>query len=201
MTNLTTVPQSISLDQRQARNGHKAAVLWFTGLSGSGKSSIAMTLQAELFKRGCQVTVLDGDNVRNGLNAGLGFDDSDRIENLRRVAELSKLFAESGFIVLTSFISPFIKEREHARKIVEPLNFFEIYIDVDLDVAEARDPKGLYKKARAGEISNFTGLDSLYEVPAAPDCSIRNENQSIDLGAQKLLRFLEAQNIINPVSE
>ena len=201
MTNLTTVPQSISLDQRQARNGHKAAVLWFTGLSGSGKSSIAMTLQAELFKRGCQVTVLDGDNVRNGLNAGLGFDDSDRIENLRRVAEVSKLFAESGFIVLTSFISPFIKEREHARKIVEPLNFFEIYIDVDLDVAEARDPKGLYKKARAGEISNFTGLDSLYEVPAAPDCSIRNENQSIDLGAQKLLRFLEAQNIINPVSE
>ena len=201
MTNLTTVPQSISLDQRQARNGHKAAVLWFTGLSGSGKSSIAMTLQAELFKRGCQVTVLDGDNVRNGLNAGLGFDDSDRIENLRRVAELSKLFAESGFIVLTSFISPFIKEREHARKIVEPLNFFEIYIDVDLDVAEARDPKGLYKKARAGEISNFTGLDSPYEVPAAPDCSIRNENQSIDLGAQKLLRFLEAQNIINPVSE
>ena len=201
MTNLTTVPQSISLDQRQARNGHKAAVLWFTGLSGSGKSSIAMTLQAELFKRGCQVTVLDGDNVRNGLNAGLGFDDSDRIENLRRVAELSKLFAESGFIVLTSFISPFIKEREHARKIVEPLNFFEIYIDVDLDVAEARDPKGLYKKARAGEISNFTGLDSLYEVPAAPDCSIRNENQSIDLGAQKLLRFLESQNIINPVSE
>ncbi len=201
MTNLTTVPQSISLDQRQARNGHKAAVLWFTGLSGSGKSSIAMTLQAELFKHGCQVTVLDGDNVRNGLNAGLGFDDSDRIENLRRVAEVSKLFAESGFIVLTSFISPFIKEREHARKIVEPLNFFEIYIDVDLDVAEARDPKGLYKKARAGEISNFTGLDSLYEVPAAPDCSIRNENQSIDLGAQKLLRFLEAQNIINPVSE
>ena len=201
MTNLTTVPQSISLDQRQARNGHKAAVLWFTGLSGSGKSSIAMTLQAELFKRGCQVTVLDGDNVRNGLNAGLGFDDSDRIENLRRVAEVSKLFAESGFIVLTSFISPFIKEREHARKIVEPLNFFEIYIDVDLDVAEARDPKGLYKKARAGEISNFTGLDSLYEVPAAPDCSIRNENQSIDLGAQKLLRFLESQNIINPVSE
>lgn len=201
MTNLTTVPQSISLDQRQARNGHKAAVLWFTGLSGSGKSSIAMTLQAELFKRGCQVTVLDGDNVRNGLNAGLGFDDSDRIENLRRVAELSKLFAESGFIVLTSFISPFIKEREHARKIVEPLNFFEIYIDVDLDVAEARDPKGLYKKARAGEISNFTGLDSPYEVPAAPDCSIRNENQSIDLGAQKLLRFLESQNIINPVSE
>ena len=201
MTNLTTVPQSISLDQRQARNGHKAAVLWFTGPSGSGKSSIAMTLQAELFKRGCQVTVLDGDNVRNGLNAGLGFDDSDRIENLRRVAELSKLFAESGFIVLTSFISPFIKEREHARKIVEPLNFFEIYIDVDLDVAEARDPKGLYKKARAGEISNFTGLDSPYEVPAAPDCSIRNENQSIDLGAQKLLRFLEAQNIINPVSE
>ena len=201
MTNLTTVPQSISLDQRQARNGHKAAVLWFTGLSGSGKSSIAMTLQAELFKRGCQVTVLDGDNVRNGLNAGLGFDDSDRIENLRRVAEVSKLFAESGFIVLTSFISPFIKEREHARKIVEPLNFFEIYIDVDLDVAEARDPKGLYKKARAGEISNFTGLDSPYEVPAAPDCSIRNENQSIDLGAQKLLRFLESQNIINPVSE
>jgi len=200
MTNLTSVPQSISLAQRESINGHKAAVLWFTGLSGSGKSSIAMALQAELFKRGCQVTVLDGDNLRKGLNTGLGFDDSDRIENLRRVAEVSKLFAESGFIVLTSFISPFIQERENARKIVEPLNFYEIYVEVELEVAEARDPKGLYKKARAGKIKNFTGLDSPYEVPEAPDCSIRNEQQSIEISVQGLLSFLETQKIIKPES-
>jgi len=196
MTNLTSVPQSISLTQREARNGHKSAVLWFTGLSGSGKSSIAMALQTELFKRGCQVTVLDGDNVRNGLNAGLGFGDADRIENLRRVAEVSKLVAESGFIVLTSFISPFIKEREHARKIVEPLNFFEIYIEVDLEVAEARDPKGLYKKARAGEIKNFTGLDSPYEIPKQADVVIHNSTQALDIAVNQITEFLQAKQII-----
>jgi len=196
MTNLTSVPQSISLSQREAHNGHKSAVLWFTGLSGSGKSSIAMALQAELFKHGCQVMVLDGDNVRHGLNAGLGFDDSDRIENLRRVAEVSKLFAESGFIVLTSFISPFIKEREHARKIVEPRNFYEIYVEVDLEVAEARDPKGLYKKARAGEIKNFTGLDSPYEVPEQADLLIPNSSQDLNIGVAQVLEFLKVKQII-----
>lgn len=197
MTNLTSVPQSISLTQREAHNGHKSAVLWFTGLSGSGKSSIAMALQTELFKRGCQVTVLDGDNVRKGLNAGLGFGDADRIENLRRVAEVSKLFAESGFIVLTSFISPFIKEREHARKIVEPLNFFEIYVEVDLEVAEARDPKGLYKKARAGEIKNFTGLDSPYEIPKQADIVIHNSTQALDIAVNQITEFLQAKQIIH----
>ncbi len=196
MSNLTHHPQSISLSERETRNGHKAAVLWFTGLSGSGKSTLAMALQEALFKQGCQVTVLDGDNVRHGLNAGLGFGAEDRVENLRRVAEVSKLFAESGFIVLTSFISPFRQERAQSRKIISPLPFYEIYVHVDLETAESRDPKGLYKKARAGEIKNFTGLDSPYEAPNHPDLLIANSAQSIEAGIEQLLTFLKDKGIV-----
>jgi len=196
LTNLTYHPQSISLEEREQKNGHRAAVLWFTGLSGSGKSTLAMALQEALFNQDYQVTTLDGDNVRHGLNAGLGFSDEDRIENLRRVSEVSKLFAESGFIVLTSFISPFKKERARARSIIEPLNFYEIYMNVDLGTAEARDPKGLYKKARAGEIKNFTGLDSPYEAPEQADLVISNAGQSVEAGVSEVLAFLKAQKII-----
>ncbi|MCF7822751.1 MAG: adenylyl-sulfate kinase [Candidatus Marinimicrobia bacterium] len=196
MSHITYHPQSISLEEREHKNGHRAAVLWFTGLSGSGKSTVAMALQEELFKRNCQVSTLDGDNVRQGLNAGLGFTDADRVENLRRVSEVSKLFAESGFIVLTSFISPFKNERERAREIIEPLNFFEIYVNVDLATAEERDPKGLYKKARAGEIKNFTGLDSPYEAPEKADLVISNAGQSVQEGVEQLISFLESKKII-----
>ncbi|MEA3285801.1 MAG: adenylyl-sulfate kinase [Candidatus Marinimicrobia bacterium] len=196
MTNLTQHPQSITLTEREVKNGHKAAVLWFTGLSGSGKSTLAMALQEKLFRLGCQVTVLDGDNVRQGLNAGLGFSAEDRIENLRRVAEVSRLFAESGFIVLTSFISPFQQERDRAKSIVAPHHFYEIYIQVDFDIAEQRDPKGLYKKARAGELKEFTGLDSPYEVPKQPDLVISNSTQSIKSGVDQLLEFLKDKAII-----
>ena len=155
-----------------------------------------MALQHELFEKKYQVTVLDGDNVRHGLNAGLGFTQEDRIENLRRVSEVSKLFAESGFIALTSFISPYEQERLNARKIVEPLPFFDIYVEVDLAVAEERDPKGLYKKARAGEIKNFTGLDAPYEAPVNPDLVITNQDQDIRQGVDQLISFLIEKGII-----
>lgn len=196
MSNITYHEHSITLEEREQKNGHKAAVLWFTGLSGSGKSTLAMALQEELFKQNYQVSVLDGDNVRHGLNAGLGFSDEDRVENLRRVSEVSKLFAESGFIVLTSFISPFKKERENAREIIEPLNFYEVYINVDLATAEERDPKGLYKKARAGEIKNFTGLDSPYEAPENADLVISNAGQAVQAGVEEIITFLKDQEII-----
>lgn len=197
MSNLTYHDQSVTLSQREEKNGHKSAVLWFTGLSASGKSVIAMACQEELFRRGYQVTVLDGDNVRHGLNAGLGFSEADRTENLRRVAEAAKLFAESGLIVLTSFISPYRKNRDYAQSIITPLNFFKVYIKVSLDTAEKRDPKGLYKKARAGEIKDFTGIDSPFEEPLSADLIIENDSQSIQAGADQIINFLKEQHIIS----
>lgn len=196
MNNIIKHDQSITLKEREAKNGHRAAVLWFTGLSGSGKSTLAMALQKELFHRGCQVTVLDGDNVRHALNADLGFTDSDRKENLRRVAEVAKLMAESGLLVLTSFISPFREERRSARKIIEPLPFFEIFVDVDLALAESRDPKGIYAKARAGKISHFTGIDSPYEEPEAPDLVVPNSTQTVSGGVEQLIQLLISNNLI-----
>lgn len=197
MNNLTQHQQSVPLEDREAKNGHSAAVLWFSGLSGSGKSTLAMAVQKVLFEAGFQVTVLDGDNVRHGLNAGLGFAESDRNENLRRVAEASKLIAEAGMIVLSSFISPLAKNRQLARKIVEPLNFFEIYVSVTLDTAEQRDPKGLYKKARAGEIKDFTGIDSPFEEPDHADLVIVNDSQSVQEGVQQIITFLKEKRIIS----
>ena len=196
MSNLTYHDQSIALAQREEKNGHKSAVLWFTGLSASGKSVIAMACQEELFKRGHQVTVLDGDNVRHGLNAGLGFSEEDRNENLRRVAEAAKLFAESGMIVLTSFISPFRKNRDYAQSIITPLNFFKVFIKVSLDTAEDRDPKGLYKMAREGKIKDFTGIDSPYEEPLSADLTIENDTQSIQAGVDQIIEFLQDNHII-----
>jgi adenylylsulfate kinase len=197
LNNLTPHLQSVSLGERETQNGHKSAVLWFAGLSASGKSTLAMATQRELFKRGIQVTVLDGDNVRHGLNAGLGFSEADRVENLRRVAETSKLFAETGFIVLSSFISPYEKNREAARKIVEPLNFFLIFVKVSMETAENRDPKGLYKLARAGEIKDFTGIDAPFEAPAQADLVIENDSQSVEEGVEQIVRFLKQKGIIS----
>ncbi len=199
MTNLTQHLQSVSLEEREAQNGHQSAVLWFAGLSASGKSTIAMATQRELFKRDIQITVLDGDNVRHGLNAGLGFSEADREENLRRVAEASKLFAETGFIVLTSFISPLRANREAARKIVEPMNFFKIYIKVTMDTAEERDPKGLYKLARAGEIKDFTGIGSPFEAPDHADLVIENDSQTVEEGVEQIISFLKEKQIISKV--
>ena len=156
-----------------------------------------MATQRELFKRGIQVTVLDGDNVRHGLNAGLGFSEEDRVENLRRVAEASKLFAEAGFIVLTSFISPLRKNREAAHKIIDPMNFYQIFIKVKMDTAEQRDPKGLYKMARAGEIKDFTGVGSPFEEPEHADLVIENDSQSVEDGVEQIITFLKEKRIIS----
>lgn len=159
---------SISREDRERLNGHKGKVIWFTGLSGSGKSTIANALEKELNSRGRHTYILDGDNVRQGLNRDLGFTDSDRVENIRRVAEVAKLMMDAGLIVMTAFISPFRAEREMARELIGEDRFVEVYVDTPLDVCEQRDPKGLYKKARSGQLPNMTGIDSPYEVPSNP---------------------------------
>jgi bifunctional enzyme CysN/CysC len=163
--------QILTVDRaaRQAINGHKPAILWFTGLSGSGKSTIANIVEARLAGRGAHTYMLDGDNIRHGLNRDLGFTDTDRVENIRRVAEVAKLFADAGLIVLVSFISPFRAERQLARELAEPGQFFEVFVDTPIELCRARDPKGLYKKADAGKIANFTGISSPYEPPEAAE--------------------------------
>ncbi len=160
---------AISRQKREALNGHRSAILWFTGLSGAGKSTLAHAVEERLYLMGCRTFVLDGDNVRHGLCADLGFSDQDRRENIRRIAEVAKLMLESGVITLTAFISPFRAERLHARNLVAEADFIEIYCRCDLAVCERRDTKGFYQKARLGEIKWFTGISSPYEVPQNPD--------------------------------
>lgn len=160
---------SITKEEYQQKNKHKSSILWLTGLSGSGKSTIANAAPRELFEQGYQVIVLDGDNIRHGLNKDLGFSDDDRKENIRRIGEVAKLFVQQGTIVITAFISPFREDRDQVRELVAEGEFNEIYVKCDLDICEKRDPKGLYKKARNGEIPFFTGIDSPYEEPKAPE--------------------------------
>jgi bifunctional enzyme CysN/CysC len=184
--------QALDVD-KQARSralGQKPCILWFTGLSGAGKSTIGNLVEKKLHLAGCHTYLLDGDNVRHGLNRDLGFTDADRVENIRRVAETAKLFADAGLIVLVSFISPFRSEREMARDLVERNEFFEVYVDAPLEVAEARDPKGLYKKARAGEIAHFTGIDSPYEPPLAPDIYLDTTAASAEEMAERIVSRL-----------
>jgi len=174
----------------------KPCILWFTGLSGSGKSTIANALESMLFQNRNYTYLLDGDNIRYGLNADLGFDDASRIENIRRVGEVAKLFVDSGQIVLTAFISPFIKDRELVRNLVEKGEFVEVFIDTPLKVCESRDPKGLYKKARKGEIKNFTGIDSPYEAPIKPDIHIKNDNVPIEKACKQIIDYMKKHNYI-----
>ena len=159
----------ISKEQRSGQKGQASKVVWFTGLSGSGKSTVANALQSKLFAAGKHCYILDGDNVRHGLNKDLGFTDEDRVENVRRVAEVAKLMADAGLIVIVSFISPFRAERQMARDMVEDGEFIEVFVDTPLEICEQRDIKGLYAKARAGQLKNFTGIDSAYEAPANPE--------------------------------
>ncbi|MBH70255.1 MAG: adenylyl-sulfate kinase [Flavobacteriales bacterium] len=182
---------------KEERNNHKSRVLWFTGLSGSGKSTIANATEKLLFDEGFQTYILDGDNVRMGLNKDLGFSHEHRTENIRRITEVAKLFADSGSLVLTAFISPYLEDRIQAREIIGQEDFIEIYIKADLSVCESRDPKGLYKKARAGEIKGFTGIDAPYEAPKNPELIIESDKYDVDTCAEKIVDFLIRKNIIN----
>jgi bifunctional enzyme CysN/CysC len=179
-TNIHWQATDVDKQVRASAMSQRPVILWFTGLSGAGKSTVANLVEKKLHLLGRHTYLLDGDNVRHGLNRDLGFTDADRVENIRRVAETAKLFVDAGLIVLVSFISPFRSERAMARDLVEPGEFLEVFVDAPLEVAEARDPKGLYKKARAGEIRNFTGIDSPYEPPLAADIRLDTTSASAD---------------------
>jgi adenylylsulfate kinase len=181
--------------RREQQNGHRSAVLWFTGLSGAGKSTLAHAVEEILHQRGCRTFVLDGDNVRHGLSSDLGFSEGDRRENIRRIAEAAKLMMEAGIITLTAFISPFRSDREAARNVVPHGDFIEIYCKASLDVCEARDVKGFYKLARAGKIKNYTGIDSPYEVPMAPELAVDTGTFDLDASAAAVLSLLEQRGI------
>ena len=182
--------QSITKEKRLTLLNQKPCILWFTGLSGSGKSTIANAVELELFKRGRKTYLLDGDNVRHGLNKDLGFSEQDRIENIRRIGEVAKLFVDSGLIVLTAFISPFKSDRQIARSLVKYDEFIEVFIDTPLEVCEQRDPKGLYKKARDGAIKNFTGISSPYEAPEEPQIHIKTDEHSIEECVDIVINYL-----------
>ena len=176
---------------RNELNGHDSFVVWFTGLSGSGKSTIANQVENELFKKRIKTFSLDGDNIRKGLNSNLGFSSEDREENLRRIAEVSKLFVESGSVVIASFISPLKTDRDMIKNIIGKDNFVEVFVNTSLDECERRDVKGLYKKARAGEIKNFTGIDAPYEKPKNPDLEIKTEEEDLEDALKRIVLHLE----------
>jgi len=187
---------SVTRQRRNKLNNHRSIVLWFTGLSGSGKSTLAHAVEEKLFQKGCRTFVLDGDNVRHGLNSNLDFSEAGRTENIRRISEVSKLMLESGLIVMTAFISPIKKDRNEAKKLISSDDFIEIYCKASVEVCENRDVKGLYKRARAGEIKNYTGIDSPYEEPENPELIIDTDNQSLEDSVSTILNFLELNEII-----
>ena len=186
----------VSRDERSEMKQQTPCILWFTGLSGSGKSTVANAVENLLFKAQKHTYLLDGDNVRHGLNKGLTFSEEDRVENIRRVGEVAKLFSDSGLIVLTAFISPFEADRHMVRDMTRPGEFIEVFIDTPLSTCEQRDPKGLYKKARAGEIKDFTGIDSPYEAPSNPEICIINDGISIEDAAQQVIDYLQQNKYI-----
>ena len=195
-TNIVWHNTQVTKQDRANLTAQKPCILWFTGLSGSGKSTIANALEEVLHNNKNFTYLLDGDNVRHGLNGDLGFDDASRVENIRRVGEVAKLFVESGQIVLSAFISPFVSDREAVRNLVEKGEFIEVFIDTPLEVCESRDPKGLYKKARAGEIKDFTGIDSPYEQPNEADIHIVNDNISVEKACEQIINYLIENNYI-----
>ena len=196
-TNITVHEGTVSPEDRMKNMGQKGATLWFTGLSASGKSTIAVAVEQVLLSRGHHVYRLDGDNIRTGLNKNLGFSAEDRAENIRRIGEVSKLFAEAGVISIASFISPYTVDRDAVRALHADTDmaYFECYIDCSLEVAEERDPKGLYKKARAGEIKGFTGIDDPYEEPTNPDLHIRTHEDDVETCVAQVIEFIDAQNL------
>lgn len=194
--NIVWHEQIVTREQKHNLKGHKSCVLWYTGLSGSGKSTIANAVEKKLFELGKHTYTLDGDNVRHGLNKGLTFSDEDRVENIRRISEVSKLFVDAGIIVSTAFISPFKEDRQQARDLLNTGEFIEVFIDTPIEVCEQRDPKGLYKKARAGEIKNFTGIDSTYEAPESPEIHVKTAEQSIEECVEQVVCYLKEANIL-----
>lgn len=196
-TNITWHHSDLTKEDRERLNGHKAVVLWFTGLPASGKSTLAHAVENALFAKGCRTFVLDGDNVRHGLNKDLGFSPEDREENIRRIGEVAALFVQAGVIAITAFISPYRADREKARAIAGPGNFIETYVKCSLDVCERRDPKGLYAKARAGQIPEFTGISAPYEPPANPELIVDTTEDTVEESTRKVLAFLEKQGVVH----
>jgi adenylylsulfate kinase len=194
--NITWTETAVTHPERTARNGHKGAILWFTGLSGAGKSTLSVMVEKELFARGCHTYILDGDNVRHGLNRDLGFSPEDREENIRRIGEVAKLMMDAGMISLTAFISPYRSDRQRCRQIVPPGSFIEIYCRCALQECERRDPKGLYKKARRGEIREFTGISAPYEEPESPEITVQTDEFSPQDCVQQIMGYLEDQRIL-----
>lgn len=192
-TNVTWHDHHVGREQRQKLNGHKGAVLWFTGLSGCGKSTIANAVDQLLHQRGIHTFVLDGDNIRMGLNKNLGFSPEDRTENIRRIGEVAKLFADAATIVSTAFISPYKADRDMVRALLPAGEFVEVYVNASLETCESRDPKGLYKKARAGEIKGFTGIDAPYEAPESPELVLDSDRKGIEELANEVIKYLESQ--------
>jgi adenylylsulfate kinase len=187
----------VTRKRREQLNGHKSVIIWFTGLSGSGKSTLAHSVEEKLHNLGCRAFVLDGDNVRHGLSSDLTFSDNDRKENIRRIGEVSKLMMEAGVVAITAFISPFREDRDLVRQLVQQDDFIEIYCNASLKVCESRDVKGLYKRARSGEIRNYTGINSPYEAPINPELVVNTGSELLEESIGKVIDFLKVKKIIN----
>lgn len=200
MNNVIWHHATVTRKRREHQNGHKSCVLWFTGLSGAGKSTLAHAVEEALYHRGCRTFVLDGDNVRHGLSSNLGFSEDDRRENIRRIGEAAKLMMEAGIIALTAFISPFRSDRDAVRKLMPYGDFLEIYCHASLDVCESRDVKGLYKKARAGEIKNYTGIDSPYEAPNKPELVVETGSTTLSLCVDQVLELLQCRGFVHGIT-
>ena len=195
-TNIIYHAASVTRERRNQLNNHKSVVIWFTGLSGSGKSTLAHSVEEILFSKGCRTYVLDGDNVRHGLTSNLDFSNEDRKENIRRIGEVTKLMMEAGLIILTAFISPFREDRIAVRNLISDGDFIEIYCKASLETCEARDLKGLYKRARLGEIKNYTGINSPYEIPDNPELIIDIDKESLEESVSKIVIFLQTKSIV-----
>jgi len=195
-TNIIYHAASVTRERRNQLNNHKSVVIWFTGLSGSGKSTLAHSVEEILFSKGCRTFVLDGDNVRHGLTSNLGFSNEDRKENIRRIGEVTKLMMEAGLIILTAFISPFREDRIAVRNLISDGDFIEVYCKASLETCEARDLKGLYKRARLGEIKNYTGINSPYEIPDNPELIIDIDQEVLEESVSKIVSFLQKKSIV-----
>ncbi|WP_028783999.1 adenylyl-sulfate kinase [Thalassobacillus devorans] len=195
-TNITWHDSTVSKQDRQSMNDHKSPVIWFTGLSGSGKSTVSVALERALHERGIRSYRLDGDNVRHGLNKNLGFSPEDRTENIRRIGEVAKLMNDAGLVTMTAFISPYREDRDQVRELLGKGEFIEVFVKCSLEECEKRDPKGLYQKARSGEIKGFTGIDAPYEEPNSPEVVVETDRQNLDESVETIISYLVKQQLI-----